>query len=359
MGDKQIRAARVVRWGILAASAAFFLFFANVISEHAICPIGGFEIFFANLFHSGFSVAGLFSGMVVIFLVMSVVSIVFRRAYCGYICPLGALQELISRVGRFVLPKKMKGLRLPRKADRLLKWAKYLTLGAFLVGATLTTAHWMLPGDPFIAMMSLFSRGGLASIWQRLPFAVLFLFAILAFSFFFGRGFCAYLCPAGAWYAILSKASPSKIRRDAHSCVGCGKCTKACPMGIDVAAKKSVNDADCIGCRECVAACPVSGALAMKTGPIAVPPAVIPFAAAAAFAGTVFFAVKAMPARDGNHGRGGDGNGGYRGGSGQDAGTPQAIQGASGASTSGARVSIGGCASCVACGLCLSQAERA
>ena len=124
--------ARIVRWCVLAASLAFFLFFSRFISEHAICPIGGFELFFNGLFKTGFSIAGLLSGMVILFLVMSLFSIVFRRAYCGYICPLGALQELFERVGGLVLPRKLRCLRLPTAIDGALRWLKYLVLASFV-----------------------------------------------------------------------------------------------------------------------------------------------------------------------------------------------------------------------------------
>ena len=194
MQAKKLNAARIVRWAVLGASAAFFLFFSMVISEHAICPIGGFETFFNGLFGTGFSLAGLFSGMVLIFLVMSVLSIVFRRAYCGYICPMGTLQELASIVGRKVLPRKIREKRVPLKADKILRWVKYAVLASYVIGAAIVGGHWMLPGDPFIVLTNLFARGGIAASWSRFPFAVLFFVLILAFAFFFGRGFCKYIC---------------------------------------------------------------------------------------------------------------------------------------------------------------------
>ena len=90
-------------------------------------------MFFSGIFRSGFSLAGLFSGMVVIFLVMSVLSVLFRRAYCGYICPLGALQELFMMAGRKWLPPKIRSLRIPAGVDRVLKYVKYLVLAGFVL----------------------------------------------------------------------------------------------------------------------------------------------------------------------------------------------------------------------------------
>lgn len=371
MQTKKLNTARIVRWGVLGASAAFFLFFSMVISEHAICPIGGFETFFNGLFGTGFSLAGLFSGMVLIFLVMSVLSIVFRRAYCGYICPMGTLQELASIIGRKILPRKVQATRVPRKADKILRWVKYAVLASYVIGAAIVGGHWMLPGDPFIVLMNLFARGGLAASWSRFPFAVLFFAAIIAFAFFFGRGFCKYICPAGAWYAILSKVSPLRVVRDESACVGCGACSRACPMNIEVAKAKSVTSAECLGCRECVSSCPAKGALSFRASGANVPPALLPVAAAAVFAGSVALSVATMPAR-GQRPQGAPGGQGGEGlmqkGSGGD--RTQGADSVSGASVQGAsmrdakssaadtaaklKVSFGGCANCAGCGICQS-----
>ena len=367
MQTRKLNAARIVRWTVLGASTAFFLFFSLIISEHAICPIGGFETFFNGLFGTGFSIAGLFSGMVLIFLVMSVVSIIFRRAYCGYICPMGAIQELSSMIGRRILPKKIRNARVPAMADKVLRWVKYGTLASFVIGAAVVGGHWMLPGDPFIVLTNLFARGGLAASWSRFPFAVLFFAAIIFFAFFFGRGFCKYICPAGAWYAILSKVSPSRVVRDESVCVGCGACSKSCPMNIEVAKAKSVTSAECLGCRECVSACPVKGALSFKSAALSVPAALLPVAAAAAFAGSVALSVSTMPAR-GQRTQGVPGSQGgaeikQNGVGGTGAQGSDGVDGASGASVRGAKsgpsdtasklkVSFGGCANCSGCGVC-------
>ena len=338
-------AARIVRWAVLAASTLFFLFFSRFISEHAICPIGGFELFFNGVFASGFSVAGLFSGMVLIFLIMSVLSILFRRAYCGYICPLGALQELFERIGKLVLPKKLRGLKVPARIDGALRWVKYAVLALFLAGAGVWGGHWMIKGDPFIAFMSL--PNGIGAALERNPSSLAFLAAILAFAFFLGRGFCKYLCPAGAWYALLSKISPNKIVRDETKCAGCGLCSQACPMNIDVANLKKVASAECLGCRECVNACPAQGALSAPVGKFDVPATIVPLAAAAVFSGSVYAASISMPPRgerpQGPNGEQPQGSGGEQG---------QKVRHGNPNYKGSKNVSFGGCSSCVGCGLC-------
>ena len=335
----RIKPARLVRWAVMAAGSAFFLFFSRFISEHAICPIGGFEMFFTGIFNTGFSLAGLFSGMVLIFLIMSVFSILFRRAYCGYICPLGAVQELFEKTGKRILPRKFRTLRIPDRADRILRWLKYPVLGLFVLGAAVWGGHWMISADPFIVLMGLFKGSGIAGIVQRNLSSLLFFAGILVFAFFLGRGFCRYLCPAGAWYALLSKLSPSKIIRNTEKCAGCGLCTKACPMHLDVADLEKVKSAECIGCQECVAACPTPGALEMKAGGMGIPSALVPVAAAAVFSGSVWLAAVSMPVR-------GERPQGAPEGQEQEAGQGSGIPGSSD------RVGLGGCSDCNGCGFC-------
>ncbi len=337
MKRKSMKKARLIRWTVLAVSTAFFLFLARIISVHAICPIGGFEMFFSGLFRSGFSLAGLFSAMVVIFLAMSVLSVIFRRAYCGYICPLGALQELSMMAGKKVLPAGIRNWKIPAKIDSTLKYVKYAVLASFVAGAAIGAGHWMIAGDPFIVLIGLFSGGNLTDAFSRNPSAFLFLIGILVFAFFLGKGFCKYLCPAGAWYALLSKISPNKIKRDTHNCINCGLCSKACSMDIDVAKLETVDSAECIGCHECVNACPVNGALSAPLGKVDVKSAVIPFAAAAVFSGSLLFASASQPQGEHSHG----------GGEKHFSADPEES-----GSVDTVSFGIGGCPGCTGCGLC-------
>ncbi len=341
MNLKSFPKARLVRWAVLAGSTIFFLCFAGFVSVHAVCPIGGFEIFFSGLFRSGFSIAGLFSAMVLLFIIMSVLSIVFRRAYCGYICPLGAMQELADGAGRKILPKKIRNLKIPGRLDGILRYSKYAVLLMFAGGAAMGAGHWMIKTDPYIAYINLFGGGGVMEKFQRNPGSFLFLAGILVFSFFLGKGFCKYLCPAGAWYGLLAKVSPCKVTRHTENCIACGLCSKACSMDIDVANLRKVNSAECIGCGECVSACPQEGALGMEWGSVDVKSAAVPLAAAAVFSGSLLLTANLKGS--GEHSHGGD-----RG--------EKSVSALEDNADDAPSVSIGtgGCAECIGCGLCQS-----
>jgi ferredoxin len=108
--------------------------------------------------------------------------------------------------------------------------------------------------DPYYALVRFWTG-------DALPGAVAVLALVLAASLLVQRPWCRWLCPFGAVQGLLQLAAPWKIRRSAALCTGCGCCSRACPMRIEVAEQAVVRDTRCNRCGECLTACPVRGAL--------------------------------------------------------------------------------------------------
>lgn len=81
------------------------------------------------------------------------------------------------------------------------------------------------------------------------------LITVIVLSVLFYRPFCKWLCPLGAFYALLNKVSLFGMKVDKHKCISCGKCAKVCKMDVDVT--KTPNHTECIRCGKCIRACPV------------------------------------------------------------------------------------------------------
>ena len=90
--------------------------------------------------------------------------------------------------------------------------------------------------------------------------------ATLLGSLFIERPWCKYFCPYGALLGVFNKFRIFKIKRSPSTCISCNKCTKACPMNIDVAKQGTITDLQCISCFECTSqrVCPVPDTVEMQ-----------------------------------------------------------------------------------------------
>jgi len=177
-------------------------------------------------------------------------SLLFGAWFCGWLCPFGAVQEWISRLGRRILGRQY---RVPRVLDRYLKYLRYLLLAAGLAGLGFL-AFASRPYQTFLGALTLNTAYITLPAWGLLAL-------FLAASFFLERPFCRYFCTEGAGYGALSLCRVFSIRRHTSSCLACGACDRVCPAGIRISKKKYIRDHHCINCLECLAACPVQGAL--------------------------------------------------------------------------------------------------
>jgi len=123
----------------------------------------------------------------------------------------------------------------------------------------------MAPYDPYSAYTHL---SAISDSIKEDPLAIigfLLLAVTVLGSFIYDRFFCKYLCPVGALYGIIGKLSPTRIERNDNLCINCKKCSKVCPVNIDVEKSVKITSAECINCNECVLVCAKKGALEIKT----------------------------------------------------------------------------------------------
>jgi ferredoxin len=172
---------------------------------------------------------------------------------CGWICPLGSIQDLFGRLGKKIFKKRYNNF-IPAGVDRALGYLRYVTLVLIVVQTTRMINLVFVKVDPYYALYHFWTG-------EALPSAIIVLAVVLLASLFMERPWCRWLCPFGAVQGIIQLVSPWKIRRDCEKCIDCGLCSKACPMNIDVARKKAVMDTRCNRCGECLAACPKEGCL--------------------------------------------------------------------------------------------------
>ncbi|MDP4126418.1 MAG: 4Fe-4S binding protein [Bacillota bacterium] len=290
---KKHRLTMYLRWALLAIFVVLVTYAAylhqvlggaKAPSIHALCPFGGLESLY-QVFTTGSFINKIFAGTMTLFALTLVIAILFRRSFCGLICPFGAIQEFFAKLGQTIFKRK---LVMPASIDKPLRYLKYVVLVVTVVYAWKTAGLWMAPYDPWSAYGHL--SEGLDSIWQESAVGLIILGITLLGSLIFDRFFCKYLCPMGALYGIIGKPSPFKIVRNEIMCVNCGICNNNCPMNIDVQHSLKISSAECINCQTCILNCPKTGALNSQAGQTIIKPLTVIVLVMVVFFGSIFTA---------------------------------------------------------------------
>ncbi len=213
------------------------------------CPIGSFQaVVGSSKFRFSYYITG--------FLIL--LGVLLGRFICGFLCPFGWLQELLHKI-----PTK----KLSTKKLKPLTYLKYVILLFAVVLLPAIVVNDLGMGDPLfckyicpqgvlegaipLAAVNEGIRSALGPLFNR---KLIILIVVVVLSVLFYRPFCKWICPLGAFYALMNKVSLLGIKVDEHKCVSCGKCARVCKMDVDVT--KTPNHTECIRCGKCITSCP-------------------------------------------------------------------------------------------------------
>ena len=202
-----------------------------------------------------------------VFGILMLYGLMLGRTICGWLCPLGLIQELLNKLPT---PKLKKN-----RVTRALSWLKYVILGVFVIGITAWygIAHgvalpafckYICPAGTSEGAMFLLANPANAGDFSMLNILftrkfVIMLIIGLACVFCY-RSFCRFLCPLGAIYGLFSKVAVVGVKVDPTRCNHCGSCVRNC--GMDV---RHVGDHECIHCAKCMDVCNQK-AISLKAG---------------------------------------------------------------------------------------------
>jgi len=237
-------------------------------SWEAYCPFGGLETLYKYVASGGSFVSHVHLSNVVILVAALLTALIARNAFCGWLCPFGFIQDMVSSFSAFIqkrVPVIRKGVRTLKTRgarlvvlDRYLRFLKYGVLAWAVIGAAVYGFMVFRDVDPWAALWNLLEL--------TLGMGTVVLAIVLVASLFVERPWCRYACPLGAATGLVSKLSPFYLKRESEACKACAICTKACPMGLPVHTATTIKSVDCVGCLECVDVCPREGALELKLG---------------------------------------------------------------------------------------------
>jgi polyferredoxin len=214
-------------------------------------------------------------------------TLLFGRAWCGWLCPLGTVLDMVpsKRRGRPAVPEVWRRFKyvllVAIVAAALLGNQTLLFFDPLaILSRTLSTAVWpvldqavsgaedLLSGVPGLdALFEAFDNAvrPLALPSQPLAFQDALFFGaffvgLVSLNYFAPRFWCRYLCPLGGLLGWMSRVALFR-REVAGKCSACGLCEDDCPTGtIDPNRGYASDPAECTVCMNCVGSCPLGSA---------------------------------------------------------------------------------------------------
>ena len=201
------------------------------------------------------------SALVLMYIVFGL-TILFGPVFCGWVCPLGTVQELFGKIGNKIFGKRYNTF-VPYKLDRVLRYLRYVVMALVLYNTAISAQLVFQTYDPYYALFNMFTSDVAIT-------AYLILAVVLVLSLVMERPFCKYACPYGALLGIFNLFRIFRIYRKKESCIDCGRCDKSCPMNIKVSGKTAIRNHQCISCLKCSSelACPREDTVIFVAGPV-------------------------------------------------------------------------------------------
>jgi polyferredoxin len=245
-----------VQWGMSDGSVPFFPRPPGVEGFLPISALMSLKYWMVTGIINHVHPSGLF-----ILLAILAIGLFLKKAFCGWLCPIGTLSESLWMAGEKLFGRNLK---ITKWLDYPLRSLKYLLMGYFVysvmqmdVDALKTFIYSPYNKVADIKMYLFFADISSFALWTIL--------ILVALSVVVKNFWCRYLCPYGALLGALSWLSPLKITRNKSTCINCKLCTRACPSSIKVHTVQRVWSDECMSCLRCVEACPVINTLQMKT----------------------------------------------------------------------------------------------
>ena len=295
----------VLQWGVLAALVVFLTGLIpskEAVDPEAYCPMGGLQAL-ATYLAKGSLPCSMSSLQVMMGIALVAAVVLFSKLFCAYICPVGTVQDLLSKARKAL---KIKGIKIASGSvlDKVLRIVKY-ALVFWIFYMTVNASELFCKNlDPYYAIATGFK--GEITLWM----SIVSISIVVLGSFLVDMFWCRYLCPLGAisnslkfwlWIGVLfgvyyvadvlgadipwavllggfcilgylleilhskPKMQLLYVMKDQNACNNCGLCEKKCPYHINIKDCRNgkIDSVDCTLCGECTAACSTG---ALKVG---------------------------------------------------------------------------------------------
>lgn len=212
------------------------------------------------------------------FIVVIILTLLLGRVYCSSICPLGTIQDVISRIAKKINRKKK------FKYTKEFKVLRYTILVILILPIFIGNVFPMILLDPYsntgrifaqifnpiLILLNNFAAFALEklNVYSLYPieiksvnlvavsFPILFLFLVGYLSYKRGRLYCNTICPVGTLLGLISKFTIFKLKIDKPTCEGCGVCATVCKSECIDKTTKEIDFSRCVACYNCMKVCP-------------------------------------------------------------------------------------------------------
>ena len=195
---------------------------------------------------------GIITASFIMFSLLFFVSLFFGRSPCGYLCPIGGLQECLMLANN----KKAKGGMLNR--IKYFIWVPWIAAIVFF----------FIRSGGVNDVDFFFNIANGVSLYEPYTYVIYYgvLLIIVTLALTAGkRAFCHYICwmapfmVIGTKFADFLKIPKLHLKSNKERCISCKKCSEKCPMSLDVnemVRNEKMKNTECILCGECIDACP-------------------------------------------------------------------------------------------------------
>lgn len=187
--------------------------------------------------------------LIISIIIPVVFTMIFGRAFCGWICPMNLFFELNEK-----FRKVLERFNVPILNISMSREYKY-----FVFFSILTLSLFGIHLFPYILPYALVSRELYHYIfYSTFSFGMILILSLLLFELLVSRrGWCKYLCPGGAFFSLAGFIRIVSIDVNTKTCPAqCNLCTEACPRGLEP--HKNIIGIECDNCGLCITKCPAS-----------------------------------------------------------------------------------------------------
>ncbi|MCK5255289.1 MAG: 4Fe-4S binding protein [Deltaproteobacteria bacterium] len=176
--------------------------------------------------------------MIIMAAAMILFTILGNKIFCGWICPLGCVQEVIFKVSVFI-----KKFKFPFTITNSIRFSLFAIFLIFIFSFRINIYNFFNPFELFH--------------WQFYAYDLFVISVVMLASLFYYRPFCQFLCPAGLITWPFEHLSFFKIHKNNTRCTSCNKCIKESPCtAINSIMQDHKIIPDCYACGKCIESCP-------------------------------------------------------------------------------------------------------